>query len=68
MDPEKNSFSKVIDAAKDLKKILDILKLPSFFMTTGSKGHHVIIPIKREKTFDEVRDFVKDIIPPLEAA
>ncbi|KKK44545.1 hypothetical protein LCGC14_3166950 [marine sediment metagenome] len=61
LDPEKNSFTKVIDAAKDLKKLLDILKLPSFLMTTGSKGLHIIVPIKREKTFDEIRAFAKKV-------
>jgi len=61
LDPGKNSFSKVIGAAKDLKKVLDKLKLPSFLMTTGSKGLHVIVPIKREKTFDELRAFAKKI-------
>lgn len=61
LDPGKNSFSIVIDAAKELKKLLDILKLPAFLMTTGSKGLHVIVPIKREKTFDEVRAFAKKI-------
>ncbi|NGX49241.1 MAG: hypothetical protein K940chlam5_00837 [Candidatus Anoxychlamydiales bacterium] len=61
LDPEKNNFSKVIDAAKDLKKLLDTLKLPSFLMTTGSKGLHIIVPIKREKTFDEIRAFAKKV-------
>ncbi len=61
LDPEKNNFSQVIDAAKDLKKLLDTLKLPSFLMTTGSKGLHIIVPIKREKTFDEVRSFAKKV-------
>lgn len=61
LDPSKQSFSKVIKASFDLKKILDELKLPTFFMTTGSKGMHVIIPIKREKTFDEIREFAKKI-------
>ena len=61
LDPGKGSFLKVIDAAKDLKKILDDLKLPSFLMTTGSKGLHIVIPIKREKPFDEVRAFAKNI-------
>ncbi|NGX62883.1 MAG: hypothetical protein KR126chlam6_00285 [Candidatus Anoxychlamydiales bacterium] len=61
LDPGKANFSKVIDAAKDLKKILDSLKLPSFLMTTGSKGLHIIVPIKRDFTFDEVRHFAKNI-------
>jgi bifunctional non-homologous end joining protein LigD len=61
LDPPKNNFAAVVEAAKDLKKLLDSLKLPSFLMTTGSKGLHVVVPIKREKTFDEVRSFAKKV-------
>ncbi len=61
LDPGKASFDKVIESAKDLKKVLDKLKLTSFVMTTGSKGVHVIVSIKREKTFDEVRSFARDV-------
>jgi len=61
LDPPNGNFLKVVEAAKDLKKLLDILKLPSFFMTTGSRGLHVIIPIKREYAFDETREFAKKI-------
>jgi bifunctional non-homologous end joining protein LigD len=61
LDPPEGNFSKVVEAAKDLKKLLDLLELPTFLMTTGSKGAHVIVPIKREKPFDEVRDFAKKI-------
>ncbi|EKE21244.1 MAG: hypothetical protein ACD_7C00303G0001, partial [uncultured bacterium] len=61
LDPPANDFKKVIEAANDLKKFLDFLKLPSYLMTTGSKGLHVVVSIKREKTFDEVREFARKI-------
>jgi bifunctional non-homologous end joining protein LigD len=59
LDPGKQSFLKIIKAAKDLKKLLDELNLSSFFMTTGSKGLHVIVPIKEEVDFDVIREFSK---------
>jgi bifunctional non-homologous end joining protein LigD len=61
LDPPKDDFPSVVKASLDLKKMLDELKLPSFVMTTGSKGLHVVIPIKREKKFDEVRHFARKI-------
>ncbi|MBN2479640.1 MAG: non-homologous end-joining DNA ligase, partial [Parachlamydiales bacterium] len=61
LDPPSNDFQKVVQAAKDFKKLLDDLNLPSFFMTTGSKGLHIIIPIKPQNDFDTVRDFAKKI-------
>jgi bifunctional non-homologous end joining protein LigD len=61
LDPSKQSFSKIIKAAKDLKKILDELNLKSFFLTTGSRGLHVIVPIKEEFDFSVIKDFSKKI-------
>lgn len=62
LDPSAaGTFAKVIHAAKILKKILESLDLIPFIMTTGSRGLHVVTPIKRELLFDEVRDFARDI-------
>lgn len=61
LDPENNNFDLVIKAAKSLKIILDDLNLNSFVMTTGSRGMHITIPIKREHKFDTVREFAKKI-------
>ncbi len=56
-------FKLVIWAAKKIKKVLDKLGLPSFIMTTGSKGLHIVIPLKpsKEVSFDMVRDCAKRI-------
>lgn len=62
LDPtDKLSFSAVQDVAKKLKELLDILELPSFYMLTGSRGVHIVIPLKRIHFFDEVRDFAHSI-------
>lgn len=61
LDPGKQSFTKVIKAAKDLKKLLDELNLKSYFMTTGSKGLHIIVPIKEEFDFENIREFSKKV-------
>ena len=62
LDPADEDFSKVKWAAETLKKLLqDQLGLPAFLMTTGSRGLHIVVPLKREKSFDEVRDFAQQI-------
>ncbi|OGN60641.1 MAG: hypothetical protein A3F40_01920 [Chlamydiae bacterium RIFCSPHIGHO2_12_FULL_27_8] len=61
LDASEKKFAKVKEAALDLKKILNSLKLQPYLMTTGSKGLHLIVPIKREKNFDEVREIAKNI-------
>jgi len=59
LDPEGNGFEKVKSVAKKMKHIFEEMNLKPFVMTTGSKGLHVVSPIKRDHTFDEVREFAK---------
>ena len=54
LDPSVNDFNAIRKAALLLKDILDDLKLPSFVMTTGSRGLHVWVPLKRVHTFEQV--------------
>lgn len=62
LDPPENAdFSLVIEAAKNIKNILDIRELNCYVMTTGSSGLHIIVPIKQELKFDEVRTKAKEI-------
>ena len=47
LDPdEKLSLKKLRDGVKDLKSILDELKLKSYLKTSGGKGYHVVVPMK----------------------
>lgn len=46
LDPdEKLSLKKLRDGVRDLKSILDELKLESFLKTSGGKGYHIVVPI-----------------------
>ena len=54
-------FSAVAWAAFQTKALLEDLGLISFVMTTGSRGVHVVVPIKRRYDFDEVRDFARNV-------
>lgn len=57
LDPSKDDFSNIRKAAILIKEIFDELKLPCFAMTTGSRGMHIYVPLKRVHSFDYVADF-----------
>jgi bifunctional non-homologous end joining protein LigD len=61
LDPPADDFALVRDAAKLLRPILDELRLPSFLLATGSRGLHVVVPIKPAKDFDSVRSVSQEI-------
>ncbi len=62
LDPEADDFEKVKTTAIKFRKILEEdLGLPTFIMTTGSRGLHITIPLKRTRTFDQVRDFAQKV-------
>lgn len=64
LDPsssEKSNFEIVKKTAILIKEILELHNLNPFVMTTGSKGLHVIAPIKADTNFDIVRNFAKKI-------
>jgi len=60
LDPENDkSFKKIKETAKKFKKIIEEHGLVPFVMSTGSRGLHVVVPIKRTKTFEEVKKFAQ---------
>jgi bifunctional non-homologous end joining protein LigD len=61
IDTPTNDFEPVRDATRTLCELLDDLELPCFLQTTGSKGIHIAVPLKRHQDFDEVRAFARDI-------
>jgi len=61
LDPPDDNFSLVKEAAFKLKDLLEELELNPFVMTTGSRGLHLVVPLRRSHTFDEVRSFAKKV-------
>jgi bifunctional non-homologous end joining protein LigD len=61
LDPSGNDFALVRETALDLQQLLSEVGLVPFVMTTGSKGLHVVVPLKRTAGFDFVRAFARDV-------
>jgi bifunctional non-homologous end joining protein LigD len=55
------TFVAIQDVAKKLKDLLDKLELPSFYMLTGSRGAHIVVPLRRIHSFDDVATFAHDV-------
>jgi len=55
LDPPRDRYPAVVDVAMVLHEVLEELHLPSGVKTTGSKGFHVIVPLQRRFTQDQVR-------------
>jgi bifunctional non-homologous end joining protein LigD len=61
LDPSNGSPADVRRAARDMGDLLRHLELEPFAMTTGSRGFHVVVPLRRRADFDEVRAFARDL-------
>lgn len=62
MDPEPPaSTDDVVDVALMLKENLDGLGLESYVKTSGKRGLHILVPIVREYTFGQTREYVHQI-------
>jgi bifunctional non-homologous end joining protein LigD len=58
LDPSEGSnFEEVVEVAQLVKQTLDLLELASYPKTSGSRGIHVLVPITRRHSFEEVREF-----------
>lgn len=55
-------WKRVIEAAFFVKDNLQKINLTSFVKTTGSKGLHVVVPIKRLYSWDKVKIFAHTVV------
>jgi bifunctional non-homologous end joining protein LigD len=63
LDPgEGVAWPMVQQAAELMRVVLDELGLPSFCKTSGGKGLHVVVPLKRQYDWDTVKDFSEAIV------
>ena len=63
LDPdEHNTFDQVIEAALMVKRIADMLGIPSFPKTSGSTGIHIYIPLGGGYTYEQSQVLAKLIV------
>ncbi|OJW53299.1 MAG: hypothetical protein BGO67_00925 [Alphaproteobacteria bacterium 41-28] len=59
LDPSIEDIMLLKKVVKYVKELIDLLELKGFIKTTGSRGFHIYISLKREHTFEKVHDFAK---------
>ena len=68
LDPESGRFGDAAHAGMHVKAALDQLKLAAFAKTSGSRGLHVIVPIRTGPDADEVLAFAESFVARVAAA
>jgi bifunctional non-homologous end joining protein LigD len=67
LDPsEGNAWEHVREIALVVRDVMDELELPSFPKTSGATGLHVLVPLRPELPFREVRRFAKALAQEVE--
>lgn len=62
LDPDPGvAWSVILEAARSIHDCLADLGLESFVKTTGGKGLHVVVPMTRRQTWDDVRKFARAV-------
>jgi bifunctional non-homologous end joining protein LigD len=62
LDPDKNTFDQVIEAALEVKKVLDAVDVPSCCKTSGSTGMHIYIPLGAKYDYDQSQLFARLVV------
>jgi bifunctional non-homologous end joining protein LigD len=61
LDPGDESREGLLEGAHTLKRILDAVEIPSYPVSTGSRGIHVYIPLDGSADFDAARSLAGEI-------
>lgn len=62
LDPDKNTFDQVIEAALVTKQVLDAAEVPSCCKTSGSTGLHIYIPLGAKYSYEQSKEFARVIV------
>jgi bifunctional non-homologous end joining protein LigD len=59
LDPYECSYDKIVEAALQVRKVLDSIGLTGYPKTTGGDGMHIYIPLEPVYTYEESRTFAE---------
>lgn len=62
LDPDRNTFDQVIQAAQVTKGILDFIGVPGYPKTSGSTGIHIYIPLGAQYSYEQSQLFANLIV------
>lgn len=62
LDPDKNSFDQVIEAAQVTREVLQELGVEGYCKTSGSTGLHIYIPLGAKYTYEQSKEFAKVVV------
>jgi bifunctional non-homologous end joining protein LigD len=63
LDPsDSTTFEQVIQAAQEVKKVLDAIDVVSYVKTSGSTGIHIYIPLGAKYSYDQSQMFAKLLV------
>ena len=63
IDPgEGVTWAQIQEAAQLVRTMLDELHLPCFLKTSGGKGLHLVVPLKKQYDWDTVKDFSQAVV------
>jgi bifunctional non-homologous end joining protein LigD len=69
IDPDPTvTWADVVQAAREIRVVLEALELECYVKTTGGKGLHVVVPLVRRSGWDEVREFARAVVATVAAA
>jgi bifunctional non-homologous end joining protein LigD len=62
LDPDKQHFDQVIEAAQKVREVCDAIGVPTYPKTSGSTGIHIYIPLGAQYSYDQSQMFAKIIV------
>lgn len=62
LDPDRNSFDQVVEAANVTREVLQAIEVPCYCKTSGSTGLHIYIPFGAKYTYEESKEFARKVV------
>jgi len=62
LDPDKNPFDQVIEAARAVYKLLNSIGVDAYCKTSGSTGIHIYIPLGAKYDYEASKEFARAIV------